>query len=127
MFDLGEARTLLDSIDISKLIGLMVYSFVPRRGGARHGGRGCLHAEPPALVRLREKGGRRRVPCYPTLQEYRAAYLDGADLREDPKGPLFRAIGQGTVKLLGDKANRGVLQPIVITRLSSQERPTCAT
>jgi hypothetical protein len=28
-----------------------------------------------------------------------AAYLDGADLRGDPKGPLFRTIGRGTGKL----------------------------
>jgi hypothetical protein len=27
------------------------------------------------------------------------AYLDGAVLRDDPKGPLFRTIGRGTGKL----------------------------
>jgi len=26
-------------------------------------------------------------------------YLDGASLRDDPKGPLFRTIGRGTGKL----------------------------
>ena len=26
----------------------------------------------------------------------RSAYLDGAGLRDDPKGPLFRTIGRGT-------------------------------
>ena len=29
------------------------------------------------------------------------AYLDGAGLRDDPKGPLFRTIGRGTGKLIG--------------------------
>jgi integrase/recombinase XerC len=33
------------------------------------------------------------------LLEYLTAYLDGAALRGDPKGPLFRTIGRGTGKL----------------------------
>jgi integrase len=33
------------------------------------------------------------------LEEYLVAYLDGAGLRDDPKGPLFRTIGRGTGKL----------------------------
>jgi len=31
--------------------------------------------------------------------EYLTAYLDGAGLRDDPDGPLFRTIGRGTDKL----------------------------
>jgi len=51
-------------------------------------------------VRLREKGSKRRaMPCHHTLEEYLIAYLDGAGLRGDPKGPLFRTIGRGTGKL----------------------------
>jgi hypothetical protein len=34
-----------------------------------------------------------------TAEEYPTAYLDGAGLRGDPKGPLFRTIGRGTGKL----------------------------
>jgi hypothetical protein len=34
-----------------------------------------------------------------TLEEYLTAYLDGAGLRDDPKGPLFRTIGRATGKL----------------------------
>ena len=46
---------------------------------------------------LREKGGKRHaMPCHHNLEEYLAAYLDGAGLRDDPKGPLFRTIGRGT-------------------------------
>jgi integrase len=30
------------------------------------------------------------------LEDYLDAYLDGADLRDDAKGPLFRTIGRGT-------------------------------
>jgi hypothetical protein len=51
-------------------------------------------------VRLREKGSKRHaMPCHHDLGEYFTAYLDGAGLRDDPKGPLFRAIGRGTGKL----------------------------
>src|SRR5438045_1553168 len=52
-------------------------------------------------VRLREKGGKRHVmPCHHNLEEYLTAYLDGAELRRDPTGPLFRTIGRGTGKLI---------------------------
>src|SRR5712691_1609592 len=51
-------------------------------------------------VRLREKGGKRHaMPCHHNLDEYLTAYLDGAGLRDDPKGPLFRTIGRGTGNL----------------------------
>jgi hypothetical protein len=41
-------------------------------------------------VRLREKGGKRHaMRCHHNLEEYLTAYLDGADVRGDPKGPLF--------------------------------------
>ena len=47
-----------------------------------------------------EKGGKRHaMPCNHNLEEYLTAYLDGAGLRDDPKGPLFRTIGRGTGKL----------------------------
>ncbi len=51
-------------------------------------------------VRLREKGGKSQAMlCDHNLDEYLVAYLDGAGLRDDPKGPLFRTIGRGTGKL----------------------------
>jgi hypothetical protein len=70
------------------------------RRGARHGGRGCLHAEPPAVGAAAREG--RQAPrdaVHYNLDEYLVAYLDGAGLRDDPKGPLFRTIGRGTEKL----------------------------
>jgi hypothetical protein len=39
------------------------------------------------------------MPCHHNLEEYLTAHLDGAALRDDPKGPLFRTIGRGTGKL----------------------------
>jgi integrase len=95
---LCEARALLDSIDTGKvaglrdraLIGLMVYSFA--RIGAALG---------MAVEDVYTQNRRLwvRLPCHHNLDEYLVAYLDGAGLRDDPKGPLFRTIGRGTDKL----------------------------
>jgi hypothetical protein len=106
VLDPAEARALLDSIEVGThaglrdraLIGLMVYSFA-RIGRAPHDGRGCLHAKPPAVGPVaRERRRRHAMPCHHNLEEYLTAYLDGAGLRDDPKGPLFRTIGRGTGK-----------------------------
>jgi site-specific recombinase XerD len=108
VLDPAEARALLDSIDVSKdaglrdraLIGLMVYSFA-RIGAALGMAVEDAYTQNRRLwVRLREKGGKRHaMPCHHNLEEYLTAYLDGAGLRSDPKGPLFRTIGRGTGKL----------------------------
>jgi site-specific recombinase XerD len=108
VLDSAEARALLDSIDVSKhvglrdraLIGLMVYSFA-RIGAALGMAVEDVYTQNRRLwVRLREKGGKRHaMPCHHNLEEYLTAYLDGAGLRDDPKGPLFRTIGRGTTKL----------------------------
>src|ERR1700686_4054091 len=108
VLDPAEARALLDSIDMSThaglrdraLIGLMVYSFA-RIGAALGMAIEDVYTQNRRLwVRLREKGGKRHaMPCHHNLEEYLTAYLDGAGLRDDPKGPLFRTIGRGTGKL----------------------------
>ena len=108
VLDPAEARALLDSIDVSThaglrdraLIGLMIYSFA-RIGAALGMTVEDIYTQNRRLwVRLREKGGKRHaMPCHHNLEEYLTAYLDGAGLRGDPKGPLFRTIGRGTGKL----------------------------
>jgi len=108
VLDPAEARAMLDSIDTSTpaglrdraLIGLMVYSFA-RIGAALGMAVEDVYTQNRRLwVRLREKGGKRHaMPCHHNLDEYLVAYLDGAGLRDDPKGPLFRTIGRGTGKL----------------------------
>lgn len=100
-----EARTLLDSIDTAShaglrdraLIGLMVYSFA--RIGAALGMRveDVFTQNRRLWVRLREKGGKAHaMPCHHNLESYLLAYLEGANLTQDPKGPLFRTLGRGT-------------------------------
>jgi site-specific recombinase XerD len=108
VLDPSEARALLDSIDTSTvvglrdraLIGLMVYSFA-RIGEALGMTVEDVFTQNRRLwVRLREKGGKRHaMPCHHNLEEYLTRYLDGAGLRGDPKGPLFRTIGRGTGEL----------------------------
>ena len=99
-----EARTLLDSIDVSTpiglrdraLIGLMAFSF------ARIGAALAMKVEDAYVqhrrlwVRLHEKGGKvHEMPCHHFLEDYLHAYIDGCDLAADPKGPLFRTIARG--------------------------------
>jgi hypothetical protein len=36
------------------------------------------------------------MPCHHNLETYLAAYIEGAGIADDPKGPLFRTIGRGT-------------------------------
>jgi site-specific recombinase XerC len=108
VLDPAEARQLLDSIDITKpiglrdraLIGLMVYSF------ARIGAATAMKVEDVFVqqrrlwVRLHEKGGKAHaMPCHHNLEAYLHAYIDGCGLADDPKGPLFRTIGRGTGRL----------------------------
>ena len=98
-----EARTLIDSVDITTpvglrdraLIGLMVFSFA--RIGAALGMKveDVFTQNRRLWVRLREKGGKpHAMPCHHNLESYLTAYIEGAGLAGDPKGPLFRTIGR---------------------------------
>lgn len=106
-----EARALLDAIDTTTLvglrdralIGLMLFTF------ARVSAATAMRVEDAYVeagsirVRLHEKGGKlHAVPCNSMLQRYLLAYLDGAGLRAEPKGVLFRA-ARGTTGQLSDR------------------------
>ena len=101
----GEARTLLDSIDLTRPSGLrdrallatMVYSFA--RVGAvvgmnvedyyRQGKRWWL--------RLHEKGGKfHQVPAHHNAEEYLDAYLEATGIGNEKGTPLWRSHDQGT-------------------------------
>ncbi|ASW04439.1 tyrosine-type recombinase/integrase [Paraburkholderia aromaticivorans] len=108
VLDAGEARQLLDRIDVSTpiglrdraLIALMVFSFA-RVGAALAMRVDDVYVQQRRLwVRLREKGGKAHaMPCHHTLEAYLHAYLDGTGIGGDPKGPLFRTIARGTARL----------------------------
>jgi len=103
-----EARTLLDAIDCTTIIGLrdraligmMVYSFA--RIGAVTGMKvEDVYTQSRRLwVRLHEKGGKRHeMPCHHNLEEYLHAYIEAAGIASDAKGPLFRTIDRSTKDL----------------------------
>ena len=105
VLDPTEARALIDAIDVSTpvglrdraLIGLMVYSFA-RVGAALS--MDVFVQNRRLWVRLHEKGGKRHeMPCHHNLETYLHAYLDGCELADDRKGPLFRTIARGTGRL----------------------------
>ena len=108
VLEAAEARQLLDSIDASTpmglrdraLIALMVFSFA-RIGAALAMRVEDVYVQQRRLwVRLREKGGKAHaMPCHHTLEAYLHAYLEGAGLMAEPKGPLFRTIARGTGRL----------------------------
>ena len=96
-----QARSLLDSIDISTivglrdraLIGLMLYTFA-RVSAAVH-----MHVEDYYQngkrwwFRLHEKGGKRHeVPAHHNAETYMDAYIDAAGIWDQKKTPLFRSV-----------------------------------
>lgn len=98
-----EARALIDSVEVTTiaglrdraLIALMVFSFA-RIGAALGMKVEDVYTQQRRLwVRLREKGGKgHAMPCHHNLETYLTAYMEGAGLAGDPKGPLFRTIGR---------------------------------
>jgi integrase len=95
----GEAPWLVGLRDRA-LIGVMVYTFARISAVVAMRVEDYYPGGKRWWVRLHEKGGKRHaMPCHHNLEEYLIAYLDGAGLRGDPRGPLFRTIGRGTSKL----------------------------
>jgi integrase/recombinase XerD len=97
----AEARLLLDSIDIGRIIGLrdramiavMVYSFA--RVSATIGMTvGDYYSQGRRMwFRLHEKGGKyHEVPAHHKAEEYLDAYLAAAGIGSISKSPLFRAV-----------------------------------
>jgi integrase len=111
----AEARKLLDSIDVSTvvglrdraLIGLLAYSFarVSAAIGMRvedYYGQGKRW-----WVRLHEKGGKRHeMPCHHNLEAYLDAYLEAAKIGEAKKSPLFRSARGRTGELTENPMDR---------------------
>jgi integrase/recombinase XerD len=112
-----QARALIDSIDVSTLVGLRdraliaVMTFALARVGAVV----AMRVEdyyPQGKrwwVRLHEKGGKRHeMPAHHTLEAYLDAYIDAAGIRGDGKSPLFRcAVGRtGTLTFTSTVMNR---------------------
>jgi hypothetical protein len=99
-----QARELLDSIDVSTLVGLRdrvliaVMTFAFARIGAVVAMRvgDYFPKDKRWWVRLHEKGGKRHeMPAHHNLEAYLDAYIEAAKTRDAGKAPLFRsAVGR---------------------------------
>ena len=112
-----EARTLLDGIDVSTVVGLrdraflgvLVYSFARVSAAVSLRIADYYTQGPRSFFRLHEKGGRYNVvPAHHTAQAYVDAYVDAyleaAGIAEDRRGPLFRSCRPGRRDALQDRA-----------------------
>jgi site-specific recombinase XerD len=106
VLDAPEARQLLDSIDVSSvvglrdraLIGLMIYSFARVTAAVGMNVEDYFQQGKRWWLRLHEKGGKRHeVPAHHNAEAYVDAYLAAADIASDKKGPLFRTVDRSGV------------------------------
>lgn len=95
-----EARALLDSMDANSVVGLrdralvavMAFTFARVSAVADLKVEDYYPQKKRWWLRLREKNGKlNQMPCHHKLEAYLDAYIAAAGIREDKKGPLFRA------------------------------------
>jgi site-specific recombinase XerD len=99
----AEARHLLDSIDVSTVIGLrdraliavMAFSFARVGAALRMRVEDYYTQAGYRWFRLHEKGGKLHyVPAHGKAVRYLDAYLAGAGIADQKKNPLFRTVGR---------------------------------
>jgi site-specific recombinase XerD len=110
-----EARKLLDSIDVTTLIGLrdralialMVFTFARVSAAVGMQVEDYFGQGKRWWVRLDEKGGKRHeMPAHHTLEAYLDAYIEAAGLAEQKKTPLFRSALGRTGRLTENAMDR---------------------
>ena len=113
----AEARELLDSIDVSTMVGLrdraliavMTFGFARVTATISMRVQDYYTQGKRSYLRLHEKGGRyNQVPAHHLVQEYLDAYVEAAGISDEPETPLFRSGGRG--------ARGRVLQAAGLTR-----------
>lgn len=112
MLSATDARTLLDSIETSHvvglrdraLIGLMVYSFARISAVVRMRVKDYYPNGKRYWIRLHEKGGKfHEVPVHHTAEEYLDAYIEAAGIADEKNKPLFRTT-RGKTRTLTERA-----------------------
>jgi len=106
-----EARTLLDSIDVTTIIGLrdralialLIYSFARISAALQMNVDDYYPQGKRWWVRLHEKGGKQHeMPAHHLLEHYLDAYVTAAGLAGEKASPLFRTLGgRGRKQLTG--------------------------
>ena len=103
-----EARQLIESICVDSVVGLrdraliatMLYSFARVSAVVGMLVQDYYPQGKRSWIRLHEKGGKfHEVPCHHKAEEYLDAYLEAAELRKQPKTPLFRSTRGRTMQL----------------------------
>jgi site-specific recombinase XerD len=110
-----DARWLLDSIDLSNvvglrdraLIGIMVYSFARVGAVVKMRVRDYYPNGKRWWIRLHEKGGKfHEVPAHHNAEVYLDTYLQAAGIKNDKDNPLFRTSRGKTRKLTESPMHR---------------------
>src|SRR5204863_2142846 len=104
VLEADEARTLIDSIDVSTpvglrdraLIALLIYTFARVSAGIGMNLEDYYPQGKRWWVRLHEKGGKQHeMPAHHLLETYIDEYITAADIADDRASPLFRtAVGK---------------------------------
>jgi site-specific recombinase XerD len=126
VLDGDEARKLLDSIDVSTIVGLrdralialLIYSFA-RISAALHMDVEDYYPQGKRWwVRLHEKGGKQHeMPAHHLLEHYLDAYVTAAGLADKKATPLFRTLGgRGRKQLTGDRMTRQDARRMIVRR-----------
>jgi site-specific recombinase XerD len=111
----SEARKLLDSIDISHVVGLrdralialMAYSFARVSAAVQMRVRDYYANGKRYWIRLHEKGGKfHEVPVHHSAEEYIDAYLEAAGIAGEKNSPLFRTTAGRTRQLTKNPMSR---------------------
>src|SRR5437868_746421 len=115
VLEADEARTLLESIDCSALVGLrdralialLIYTFA-RVSAATHMNVEDYYVQGRrSWVRLHEKGGKRHdMPAHHLLETYMDTYLADTGLAADKSAPLFPTAAGRTGKLTDRRMTR---------------------
>jgi len=110
-----EARLLLDSIDVSTVVGLrdramigaMVFTFARVSAVAGMKVEDYYANGKRWWIRLLEKGGKfHEVPAHHNLETYMDAYIEAAGIARQRKGPLFRTTLGKTLNLTKNSMTR---------------------
>lgn len=127
-----ETRQLLDAIDASTiqglrdraLVGLLVFSFARVSATVAMNVEDYFSQGRQMWFRLQEKGGKyHEVPAHHLAERYLDAYLEGASIRDQYQGPLFRTFGPRR-KLSERRMHRSDVLRMVKRRAIRAELPT---
>ncbi len=120
-----QARTLLDSIDTSTIVGLrdraiigvMVYSFARVSALCGMNVEDYHQSGKRYWFRLHEKGGKRHeVPAHHTAEEYLDAYIEAAGAGGEKKQPLFRTTDTSKRSLTKHRLSRNKVLKMIKRR-----------